>query len=61
VVESADLRHRHDIAVLGWLDNAWLRRVLLESEVCARGVVVAEVTAKTATQVSLVQNDHLIK
>jgi len=43
VVESADLRHCHDIAALGWLDRAWLGRVFPESEMRARGVIVAEV------------------
>jgi len=42
VVESADLRHCHDIAALGLLDRAWLGRVLPESEMRARGVIVAE-------------------
>src|SRR5439155_12187721 len=46
VVESADLRHCHDIAALGLLDRAWLGRVLPESEMRARGVIVAEVIAK---------------
>src|SRR5207245_7368755 len=39
VVESADLRHCHDIAALGLLDRAWLGRVLPESEMRARGVM----------------------
>jgi len=42
VVESADLRHCHDIAALGWLDSAWLGRVLPESENACGGVIVAE-------------------
>src|SRR2546422_6498400 len=42
VVESADLRHCHDIAALGGLDRAWFGRVLPESEMRARGVIVAE-------------------
>jgi len=36
------LRHCHDIAALGLLDRAWLGRVLPESEMRARGVIVAE-------------------
>ena len=61
MVESADLRHRHDIAVFGWLDSAWLGRVLLKSEMRARAVIVAEVIAKTTTEVSLVQHDHVVE
>jgi hypothetical protein len=46
VVESADLRHCHDIAALGMLDRACLGRVLPESEMRARGVIVADVIAR---------------
>ena len=59
VVESANLRQGYDIAEFGWLDSAWRGRVLLESEMRARAVVVAEVAAKTTTEVSLVQDDHV--
>jgi len=33
VVESADLRQRHDLAMRGWLDGPRLRRVFGESQV----------------------------
>src|SRR3989442_3206298 len=61
VVESADLRHCHDIAALGWLDRAWLGRVFPESEMRARGVIVAEAIAKATTEVSFVQHDHVVE
>ena len=61
VVESANLRQGYDIAELGWLDSAWRGRVLLESEMRARAVVVAEVAAKTTAEVSLVQDDHVVE
>jgi len=61
VVESADLRHCHDIAALGWLDRAWLGRVLPESEMRAQGVIVGEVIAKATTEVSFVQHDHVVE
>src|SRR5438445_7333708 len=61
VVESADLRHCHDIAALGLLDRAWLGRVLPESEMRARGVIVAEVIAKATTEVPFVQHDHVVR
>ena len=59
MVESADLRHCHDIAALGWLNRARLGRVL--SEMRARGVIVAEVIAKATTEVSFVQHDHVVE
>ena len=61
VVESADLGQGDDGSLRRWLDCARLRRVLLESEMRARRVVVAEIIAKTATQVSLVYNNHVIE
>ena len=36
-------------------------RILVESEVCARGMVVAEVTAQTPAEVSLVEDDNVIE
>ncbi len=50
----------NDAAVLGWLDGARLRRILLEREVGARAVVVAEVAAQT-TEVSLVEDDDVVE
>jgi hypothetical protein len=35
MMEAADLGQRNDAAVLGWLDGARLRRILLEGEVGA--------------------------
>ena len=61
MVESADLRHCHDIAALGLLDRAWLGGVLPGSEMRARGVIVAEVIAKATTEVSFVQHDHVVE
>ena len=61
MVESADLGQRNDAAVLGQLDGAWLGRILLEREVRPRAVVVAEVAVKTTTEVSLIQDDHVVE
>src|SRR5216684_2360737 len=47
--------------MVGWLDRARLGRVLVESEVRARGVVVAEVAAQTLSQVSLVEDDYVVE
>ena len=51
----------NDAAVLGWLDGARLRRILLEREVGARAVVVAEVAAQTTSKVCLVQDDDVVE
>src|SRR5258705_7879120 len=53
-LESADLRQRNDLTMRWRLDSTRFRRVFVESQVRARGVIVAEVIAKTMSQVSLV-------
>ena len=47
VVEAADVGQGNDVAVLGWLDGAWLGCILLEREMRPRAVVVAEVVVQT--------------
>src|SRR6267143_6622273 len=61
VVESADLGHGNDASLLGWLDSARLGSVLLEREMRARAVIVAEVAVQTTTEVSLIQADHVVE
>jgi len=61
VVESADLRHLDDIAMLGWLEGAWLGSILLECEMRTRLAVIAEVTPETTTKVSLVEDDDVVE
>jgi len=56
VVEAADLRKSDDESTIEWLDGAPVGRVLVESEVRARGVVVAKVTAQATTKVLLVED-----
>src|SRR6266851_1089824 len=60
-VESTDVGQGNDAAVLGWLDGARLRHILLEREVGARAVVVAEVAAQTRSKVCLVQDDEVVE
>ena len=52
MVEAADHGQGDDAAVIGWLDESRLRRVFVEGEVRARGMVVAEIAAQTPTEVS---------
>ena len=61
VVEAADKGQGDDATEIGWLDSARLGRVLVEREVRARGVVVAEVAAQAPAEVSLVQDDHVVE
>src|SRR5713226_571758 len=60
-IESTDVGQGNDAAVLGWLDGARLRRILLEREVGARAVGVAEVAAQTTSKVCLVQDDEVVE
>jgi hypothetical protein len=61
VVEAADEGQGNDAAVLGWLDGARLGCILLEREMRPRGVVVAEITLQTTTEVFLAQDDHVVE
>ncbi len=61
MVESADLGQGNDASLFGWLDGARLGSIPLEREVRARTVVVAEVAVQTRTEVSLTQDDHVVK
>src|SRR2546425_13261406 len=61
VVESADLRQRNDLTMRWRLDSTRFRRVFFDSQVRARAVIVAEVIAKTTTQVSLVEDDDVVE
>src|SRR5439155_8747306 len=45
----------------GMLYRAWFGRVLPESEMRARGVIVAEVIAKATTELPFVQHDHVVE
>ncbi len=61
VVEAADVGQGNDAAALGWLDSARLGCIFLERKMRSRAVVVAEVAAQTTTQMSLVQDDHVVE
>ena len=61
MVESADLRQRNDLTMRWRLDSTRFRRVFVESQVRARGVIVAEVIAETTPQVSLVEDDDVVE
>src|SRR2546425_4485737 len=61
VVESADLRQRNDLTMRWRLDSTRFRRVFFDSQVRARAVIVADVIAKTMSQVSLVEDDDVVE
>ena len=61
MMEAADVGQGNDAAVLGWLDGARLGCILVEREMRPRAVVVAEVAVQTTTEMSLVQDDHVVE
>ncbi len=61
VVQTTDEGQGDDAAVRRRLDRARLGRILLEGEVSARPVVVAEVGSETTTKVFLVQDDDVVE
>ena len=61
MVESADLGQGKDASLRGWLSGARLGSILLECEMRAGTVVVAQVAAQMTTKVSLIQDDHVVE
>lgn len=61
VVESTHHGFSDDPAALGRFDFSRCRRVMVESLMGTRGMVVVEVVAEDALQVCLVKNDHMIE
>ena len=60
-MESADLGQSNDAALRRGLDGARLGSILLEGEMGARAVVVAEVALQTTTEVSFIQHDDVVE
>jgi hypothetical protein len=60
-MESADLGQGNDAPPLAQLDSPRLGSILLEPEVRARAVVVAQVALQATTEVSLIQDDHVVE
>ena len=56
MVETADLRERHDLAHAGLLNRSRFRRVLAQRQV--RPVVVGEVGVQDPVQVPLTEDEH---
>ena len=61
MVETADLRDRHDAPYGRWRDRTRQGSVLLERQMRARRHVVREVGIQHATQPGRIQNDHMIE
>jgi hypothetical protein len=61
VMKAADLRDRNDAPARWRLHLAPMRAVVVEGLMRARGVVVREVTAQQAAEVSFVEHDDVIE
>ena len=61
MMEAADHRRLDDAAFVESLHRSWLRGVLLQGEVGAGPVVVAEVRAQQAAQMGFVQHHHVVE
>lgn len=61
VMQSADVRYCDDAARSWRLDLPWLRAVLPKTEVRPRFGVLGDVLAQHATEMPLVQDDHVIE
>jgi hypothetical protein len=61
MVETADLRDRHDAPCGRWRDRTRQGSVLLERQVRARRGVVLDVSLQHAPQPDRIHNDHVIE
>ena len=61
MMQPADGGQGHDASRLNGRHGARLRRILHEREVRARAVVVVDVGAKEASQMSLVEHDDVVE
>jgi hypothetical protein len=61
MVEATDLRELDDLPVHRRLDRSGIWRVLVERQVGARAMVVANVSLQDPSQMILVENDHVVE
>ena len=61
MVEAADFGPRHDSSGAGLIDGACLGRVLAEREVRSRVLVVRDVRSKHTPEMSLIEDDDVVK
>ncbi len=61
MMEAADQRRLDDPALIEARHRSGLRGVLAQGKVCSGTVVIEEVVAQQATQVGLVEHDHVIE
>jgi hypothetical protein len=61
MMEPANFGPRHDPTGSGRVDGARLGRVLAEREVSSRALVVRDVRAKHSSEMSLVEDDHVVQ
>ena len=60
-MQAAHFGYGNDAASACELYTAWIRRILLQCEVCASPVIVADERLKVPGQTALVEYDHVIE
>jgi hypothetical protein len=61
MMESAEVRNRHDTLLGRRLERAWVRAVLVQRLMGARGIVVGQVSPQQPKEVSLVQDQEVVE
>jgi hypothetical protein len=61
VMEATDFGHRDDFSEVRRLHGAWFRTIHPERQMRAPAVVIGEVSFQRTLEVTLVQDDHMIK
>ena len=55
------MRETDDVARVRRVNGSWLRALLTQREMSSRRVVVGQVRAKNATQMSFIENDMVVE
>jgi len=61
LMESAEVRNRHDTLPGRRLEGAWVRAVLVQRLMGARGIVVGQVRSQQPMEVPLVQDQEVVE
>ena len=61
MVQAANFGNGNDPSNFRWLDCSWLRRILLQSQMRASSMIIANECKDVAIQTSLVEHDQVIQ
>ena len=61
MMQAANLWNGDNLARMGWMNRTWFRAVLPQRQVRSGSMVIVEIRGEDPTQMTLVQDDHVIQ